>query len=113
MLYGLLLFLFILVCLTLIGSVLIQKGKSSLGMFQMGGGTQMLFGGSGGQEFFQKISWALGALFMGGSLLLATMKLNQARNSGILGALREQARAAAKTIEVPEVQSEVQPTKIN
>lgn len=55
-------------------SILIQKGKGSLGLGSMGGGTQMLFGGSGGQDFFQKATWTMGALFMMGSLVLAIMK---------------------------------------
>lgn len=38
------------------------------------GDTQMLFGGSGGQNFFQKTTWILGALFMILSFGLAIMK---------------------------------------
>lgn len=45
-----------------------------MGLGNMGGGAQMLFGGSGGQDLFQKITWVLGALFMAGSLFLALMK---------------------------------------
>ena len=40
----------------------------------MGGGTQMLFGGSGGQDIFQKITWVLGAIFMVGAMMLSLMK---------------------------------------
>ena len=50
-----------------------QRGNIGLGT--MGGGTQMLFGGSGGQDLFQKITWALGALFMGGSLALRSYEV--------------------------------------
>jgi preprotein translocase subunit SecG len=74
MLYGLLITLFVIVCFALILLVLIQKGKGSMGLGTMGGGTQMLFGGSGGQDLFQKITWALGATFMIGSLVLGLMK---------------------------------------
>lgn len=74
MIYELLLTLFVISCLTLILLVLIQKGKGSMGLGSMGGGTTMLFGGSGGQDLFQKITWALGAILMGGSLLLGLMK---------------------------------------
>lgn len=74
MLYGLLLTLFIIVCFSLIVLVLIQKGKGSMGLGNLGGGTQMLFGGSGGQDLFQKLTWALGATFMAGSLALGIMK---------------------------------------
>ncbi len=74
MIYGLLLALFVISCLTLILLVLIQKGKGSMGLSSMGGGTTMLFGGSGGQDFFQKVTWVLGAILMGGSLILGLMK---------------------------------------
>ena len=48
-----------------------------MGIGTMGGGAQMLFGGSGGQDFLQKITWVLGAIFIGGSLGLSIMKTNQ------------------------------------
>lgn len=74
MLYGLLLSLFIFVCLLLVLLILIQQGKGNMGLGNMGGGAQMLFGGSGGQDLFQKITWILGTFFMAGSLFLALMK---------------------------------------
>lgn len=74
MLYGLLVSLFIFVCFLLILLILIQQGKGNMGLGNMGGGAQMLFGGSGGQDLFQKVTWALGTFFMVGSLLLALMK---------------------------------------
>lgn len=74
MLYGFLLTLFIFTCFLLIMIILIQQGKGSMGIGNLGGGTQMLFGGSGGQDVFQKITWILGLLFMAGSLFLALMR---------------------------------------
>lgn len=74
MLYGLLITLFLILCVFLILIILIQKTKGGMGLGSMGGGTQMLFGGSGGQDLFQKITWVMTALFMGGSLLLAMIK---------------------------------------
>lgn len=74
MLYGFLLTLYVINCLLLIGLILIQKGKSSLGIGAFGGGSQMLFGGSGGQDIFQKITWVLGAIFMIGSLALSLLR---------------------------------------
>lgn len=74
MLYGLLLSLFIINCLFLILIILIQQGKGNMGLGNLGGGAQMLFGGSGGQDIFQKITWVLATIFMAGSLLLALMK---------------------------------------
>ena len=74
MLYELLLSLFIFISFLLILIILIQQGKGNMGLGNLGGGAQMLFGGSGGQDLFQKITWVLGSLFMAGSLLLAIMK---------------------------------------
>lgn len=78
MLSGLLSVLFTFSSILLILLVLVQKGKSSLGLGSFGGGSQMLFGGSGGQDVFQKITWVLGAILMLGSLGLAILKSRQA-----------------------------------
>lgn len=74
MLFGLLVGLFIVVCLLLVLLVFLQKGKGSLGLGSMGGGAQMIFGGSGGQDVFQKTTWVLVALFLFGSLGLSIYK---------------------------------------
>lgn len=72
--YGIFIAGFIIICLMLLLLILIQKGKSSMGIGNLGGGNQMLFGGTGGQDIFQKTTWVLGLLFMSGSLLLAMAK---------------------------------------
>lgn len=77
MLYGLMLSFFVVMCFFLILIILIQQGKGNMGFGSMGGATQMIFGGSGGQDIFQKITWVLGALLMGGSLFLSIMKSTQ------------------------------------
>ena len=77
MLYGLLVSGFVFLCLLLIAIILLQKSKSSMGLGGLGGSTQMLFGGSGGQDLFQKITWVLVALFMLSSLSLTLMKTSQ------------------------------------
>lgn len=74
MLFGLLTFGFIILCFLMTFIIFLQKGKGSLGLGALGGGSQMLFGGSGGQDLFQKITWVLLALFMFGSLSLSIMK---------------------------------------
>lgn len=79
MLYGLLMTLYFFVCVLLILIILIQKTKSSMGLGGFGGGSQMLFGGSGGQDLFQKITWFLGGSFMVLSFVLALMKSHQSR----------------------------------
>lgn len=74
MIYGLMLIGYIFIGILLILIILLQKGKGSLGLGSLSGGSQILFGGSGGQDLFQKVTWILGALFMAGSLVLALMK---------------------------------------
>ncbi len=77
MLYGFLITLYIILCAFLILMILIQKGKSSMGLGGLGGGSQMLFGGSGGQDMFQKVTWVLTGIFLLGSLVLSIMKTTQ------------------------------------
>ena len=84
MLYGILLSFYVFSCLLLALLVMIQKSKSSLGLGNIGSSTQMLFGGSGGQDLFQKITWALGFIFMAGALVLGLMKSNQVSESKYL-----------------------------
>jgi preprotein translocase subunit SecG len=80
MLYGFLLTLYIINCLFLVLVILMQKGKSGLGLGGLGGGAQMLFGGGGGQDIFQKISWVLGSIFMAGAMILSLMKTTEHKN---------------------------------
>jgi len=79
MLYGLLTAGYVLACILLIFLILIQKGKSSTGFGAFGQGSKLLFGGSGGQDIFQKTTWLLGALFMFGSLVLSISKTRQSQ----------------------------------
>lgn len=80
MLVGFLYTLFVLLCFFIIFIVLLQRSKGSLGLG--GGNTQALFGGSGGQDFFQRTTWFCIGSFMIGSLVLAILKnraVNQSR----------------------------------
>ena len=52
-----------------------------MGLGALGGGTQMLFGGSGGQDLFQKMTWILATIFMAGSLILSLMWSKSASQS--------------------------------
>jgi protein translocase SecG subunit len=85
MLIGILSFFFVLICLLLILLVLVQKGSSSMGLGNFGGSNLLLFGGSGGQTLFQKVTWVLGALFMSLSLTLALLKTHNIRTSKYIG----------------------------
>lgn len=81
MLVALLTILFVVVALFLALFILIQQGKGDMGMGALGGSTQMLFGGSGGQTFFEKATWVLGGIFMLGALGLSVMKSQEIRAS--------------------------------
>ena len=70
----LLMTLFIILCFFLVLIVLLQQGKGDMGLGGLGGGSQMLFGGSGGQEFFEKITWTMVGLFILGALGLTLLK---------------------------------------
>lgn len=72
--FSLLTFLYGFMCVLIVLLVLVQRGKSSMGLGNMGGSNQMLFGSSGGQDVFQKTTWILCALLLGGSLSLAILK---------------------------------------
>jgi preprotein translocase subunit SecG len=74
-------------CLLIILLVLMQRGKGNMGMGNIGGGNQAIFGSSGGQDIFQKITWLFLVLLLGGSLVLAILRgkqgagLHQSRSS--------------------------------
>ncbi len=72
--------LFVILCLFLILFILIQQGKGDMGLGSLGGG-QALFGGSGGQDFFEKATWIMGALFIFGALGLTILKTKEMSKS--------------------------------
>lgn len=53
-----------------------------MGLGAFGGSSQMLFGGSGGQDLFQKATWVMIAIFMLGSLTLTLMKSSSRYHAG-------------------------------
>ena len=63
-----------LMCCLIVFLVLLQKGKGNMGLGSMGGGNQMLFGSSGGQDIFQTMTWILCGLLLLGSLSLSVLK---------------------------------------
>jgi preprotein translocase subunit SecG len=72
--FSLLTGLYGLMCCLIVLLVLIQKGKGNMGLGSMGGGNQMLFGSSGGQDIFQTVTWVLCGLLLVGSLSLSVLK---------------------------------------
>lgn len=107
MLYGLLLTAYIFICFLLMVLILVQKSKGSLGLGNVGGGMQMLFGGSGGQSFFQKATWILGALFMLSSFGLAILKSRTTSQSRFLAPIETKRQSVPQPINTP-----VAPTQI-
>ena len=82
MLYYIVMTFFVLVCIVLGFFVLIQQGKGDMGLGSIGGGSQTLFGGSGGQSFFEKATWVLGLLFMGIAFFFTLWQVSGTRISG-------------------------------
>jgi len=109
MLYGLLLTLLVFACFLLILVILIQQGKGGLGLGSLGGGAQMLFGGSGGQDIFQKITWFLGAVFMFGSLILFLLGSRGVDYSRYLGKRTPVARQMPKPASKAPVKMPISP----
>ena len=84
MLYYLSISFYLVICIFLILIILVQKSKSSLGLGSFGGSSQMLFGGSGGQDVFQKITWTLITIFLVGSLGLTIMRSKLGQTSSYI-----------------------------
>lgn len=81
---GLTILLFFLI-FSLFGIVLLQQGKSDLAAGGSSKTSQMLFGGSGGQDVFSKITWVLGFLLIATSLILAKLKSYEPDQSMLSG----------------------------
>lgn len=101
MLYGFLATLFVVMCIFLILLILIQRGKGSSGIGSIGSGAQTLFGGSGGQDIFQKITWTLGVIFMAGSIILGYLKHRSSQQSRYIKAVQTQSNPAETLSENP------------
>ena len=94
--YGLLLALHILICLSLILVILLQSGKGGgLAGGAFGGTAQTVFGGRGATDFLTRATMVLGAGFFTTSLVLALMSSGTRAPSRSL--LQEEARRAVPT----------------
>src|SRR5262245_66441722 len=72
--YGLLLVLHILICLSLVRTILLQSGKGGgLAGGAFGGTAQTVFGGRGATDFLTRATMVLGGAFFITSLALALM----------------------------------------
>ena len=87
MIFGFLLGVHLLVCISLVLVVLLQAGKGGglAGAFGgMGGAGQQLFGGRGAATFLSKATTVLGVSFMTTSLLLALLAGSQSGSRSVL-----------------------------
>ncbi len=91
---------FIILCVLLGFLILIQQGKGDMGLGGLGASSQMLFGGSGRQDFFEKITWTLGFLFIFGALGISFMKSHKSNISKIA------TKKSARVLSQPVVSSE-------
>jgi len=73
------LILFILSCIILILSVLLQSGRGGIGEIFGGSGEHALFGGTGAKGFIVKATIGAAAVFMATSLILSVIYSRQAR----------------------------------
>ncbi len=63
---------FVVICLLMLLSILIQQSRGEIGFGATPSkGTQIIFGGSGGQEFFEKITWTLGIIFLASCIAMS------------------------------------------
>lgn len=67
--------LFVLVAVLLCLVILFLQGKGDLGVIGAWQSGQVVFGGSGGQDFIAKMVWFLGFLFLALSFVLAKLEV--------------------------------------
>lgn len=92
--------LFIILCIFLALFIFLQQGKGDLGMNSLGSGGQMLFGGSGGQNFFERATWLMGLIFVVGSLGLTILQSKYRNNSELSGfSVQRKAQATRSDLE--------------
>lgn len=93
---GFFMFLFVMLSVFLVLFILIQQGKGDMGLGSLGRGSQTLFGGSGGQDFFEKATWIMGALFLAGALFLTIVR-TKVRDKSALESYRAPIAQKAKS----------------
>jgi len=96
--YGVLLGIHLVVCLTLVCVILIQSGKGGgLAGGAFGGATQTVFGGRGATDFITRATIVLGVTFFVTSMALALMTTRGTAGGGAKSLLQEQARKASQS----------------
>jgi protein translocase SecG subunit len=108
MIVGLLYTLFVILSLLIIFIVLLQKSKGSLGLSgALGGQAQAMFGGSGGQDLFQKVTWGFIAAFMSGSLFLGILKTRSEKESRYFSGSRAQLILPEQPVQAPSADAAI------
>jgi protein translocase SecG subunit len=74
-------FVFLLTGLALALTILFLQGKGDMGVSNSWQGSQLVFGGSGGQDFVSKFVWFLGFAFMFLCLIISKNELKYKFNS--------------------------------
>jgi preprotein translocase subunit SecG len=80
-------------CVALVLLILIQQGKGAGVGFAMGGASQAMFGGSGGRDFFIKLTAGLALAFLAACMILGKMSVNA--SSGQYDGAMKDAQATA------------------
>jgi preprotein translocase subunit SecG len=87
--------IYAIICVLLIGLILIQQGKGAGVGFSMGGASQAMFGGSGGRDFFIKLTAGLALAFMVICIALAKVSVSNAgQYNGVMAGAQAPAPAA-------------------
>jgi preprotein translocase subunit SecG len=88
-------------CVALVLLILIQQGKGAGVGFAMGGASQAMFGGSGGRDFFIKLTAGIALAFLAACMILGKMSIN-ASSGQYEGAMKDaQAPAPAASPLMP------------
>ena len=75
MLYGLAIFIFVVICISLMGIILLQSSKTGgMGAAMGGGAINTAFGGQGADKLLVKITSGLAVGFMGLAIIIGMMK---------------------------------------
>ncbi len=75
MLYGVAVFIFVVVCILLMGIILLQSSKTGgMGAAMGGGAINTAFGGQGADKLLVKITSGLAVTFMGLAIIIGMMK---------------------------------------
>ncbi|MEI7905445.1 MAG: preprotein translocase subunit SecG [Candidatus Firestonebacteria bacterium] len=92
----------VIVCVLLVLVVLLQSGKAGdLSSVFGGGSSQSLFGPTGGKNVLNKVTTIIAIVFMGTSILLATLPGRIVSNNSLKEEMMKEEQAAAQRAPAP------------